>query len=410
MANIIPQVVKKYIKGHFYMLFVPEKFSNAPRLEALLFYTYTLLILPFLIYTNSNYFNIQSLLEFITGITEQYLVSIILYSVIYIFGSFYLPVWITNLGVILNSLLRARKFPSSNELHPWFLGMPTFMRNRFVLKVIAVTLSSLTTYLVLFNFRNSIFSFPLPSLFLNDILSPATLILLFTGELVIFISIITQKLGEKKQNIDIPDIPLVTEEKFIEQRNILGSLVSSLDPEIKIQFFHSPYPTAYFNRRNKNVIQISDMFLQSKMEHVKHTIYHQFEHREQGNKTFRPILFLLTFHFFAYLLFTSLFWWNIIPPFLRRYRFFIVYYIVFLGSFFITRWLILNLEIEAETKVAMRMGKRDYEIAVSETLELLRDKLPKKEYIPGLGIDRFYHYSPLSHVFIYAVLKRIGSL
>lgn len=392
------------------MLFVPEKFSNVPRVEALLFYLYTLLILPFLIYTNSRYFILQSLLSFISGISEPYLVSIILYSAIYILGSLYLLRWITNLGIILNSLLRARKFPSGNEMLPWFLGVPTFMRKRFDLKVVAITFSSLTTYLVLFNFGNALFSFPVYSRFLNDLLSYPTILLLFTGELVIFISIITQKLGERKLNIDIPDIPLVTEEKVIEQRNILGSLVSSLDPEIKIQFFHSPYPTAYFDRRNKNVIHISEMLLQSKIEDVKHMIYHEFEHREQGNKTFRPILFLLTFQLIAYLLFTSQFWWDIILPFQRRYGFFTIYYIVFLGSFFITRWLILNLEIEAETKVAMRMGKRDYEIAVSETLEFLRDNLPKKEYIPGLGIDRFYHYIPLSHVFIYAVLKRIGSL
>lgn len=317
--------------------------------------------------------------------TDPFSMSI-LFAII-VGGSLFLPRWLSNLYNLAGDLF-TRRMISRNQLPSWRLKIPfPFVRIQMG-KIMILGLGGLT------------FS----QYYLRDAGSDVFLGM-FTFVLLLVLTTSTLQFSNSREVAD-PEVSLEERKEFALQA------IRDLNPNQKVQFFTSPHPIAYVNR---DKVFISEKALQVPLGDLKRLLYHEYAHTTQKRLKYFLVLGIYLILIAFGILFIQVFVWDIflltdLPMVLGLFALMgskylpLWYFLAVVVPFFSYRWIIWDMELDAEKWACTHMGKEEYSKAVAKTLESIDKWKATHGRIPGFGWDRFYYFYP---PIIYQVTKAL---
>ncbi len=295
----------------------------------------------------------------------------LLFSII-IGGAFYLPRWISNIFNIAGGTLTKRMLPL-NQIPSWRMKLPFPFSQYQMIKVMFFGIGSIC--FSLYYFRTIASDFPL-------------LILLLLFMVPIILVRISTSSEETTDGISIE-----------ERKEIVRRMLNDLDPAVSISFFSSPFSIAYVKRKR---VFISEKALKLPIGDLKRLVFHEYAHTRQKTKY---LFFILVFYFLllmGIIIILKNIWllFSIFPTALYLFilsgtQYLLLWYLLSLPvPFFIARWIIWKMELDAEKWACHQLGSEEYSKAVNKSLEQLKTWRKFHSRVPWLGLERFYLYYP----------------
>ncbi len=312
--------------------------------------------------------------------------------VILVGGGLFLPRWGSNIYNLVGGLISRRMLPR-NQLPSWRLKIPfPFVRIQMG-KIMVLGLGGLT------------FS----QYYFLDVGSDAILGLLVFSFLL-SLTIISLRLSSSDGTPD-------SEVSIDERREFALQTLRKLNPRIDVSFFNSPFPVAY---ARKNKIFISKNALKLPLGDLERLLYHEYAHTLQ--KHLKYFLMLLTYFILILLAisliqisFFNVLFWTTLPASVLFWFYALLssrslplwYLLAVIVPFFFFRWIVWNMELNAEAWACAQMGRDVYSEAMAKPLESLDEWRKTYGRVPGFGWDRFYYFYP---PIIYQITKALDSI
>ena len=231
------------------------------------------------------------------------------------------------------------------------------------------------------------------------------------SEYITFASLLIFVVISFKQN-GSESVEPTTEHHF--NTDYITNLVREIYPHMRIRIINSESKFAYFKFLNRNTIFVSRGMLRSSHSELQRVIYHELGHKEQGIRVIAASLFLLGYflvlgELIAYLPLVDFLSLGSLRNQVINYSISveIVYFLVLPVPYFVARTLNWNMEIDAEFRSALRLGKEKYYKAVGSTMNFLRAWRLKGKTVFGMGIEKYYSFYPPPYVQVDEVVKRL---